>query len=370
MLKKTLSGVVTALSVVGLAACSSTQYSPVATQAAPIDVTEYAKNADTFMVLLDTSGSMNNDDQGRPRIYDAQDWTASFNSAVPEMGFEAGIVTFGKGATGSCIGYGLASTLYGPASYNTADFSKALGSIECAASTTPIADAIDATTGLLTEEDGKTAGRIAVIIVSDFNWNDPAAVETALAQLKAEHVNNVCVHTVKVGNDSTHDAMIAGLTDTSACDSAVSASDVASGAALSAYVAQTLLTPLEKELVYETHTVSAHALFDFDKSVLKEQGKAEIHKLDELIKGQGMKVGDIDVVGHTDSVGSAAYNQRLSERRATAVKAYMVSEGINASIIDVMGMGKRDPVASNDTAQGRAKNRRVDILVGAQAPAK
>jgi outer membrane protein OmpA-like peptidoglycan-associated protein len=48
----------------------------------------------------------------------------------------------------------------------------------------------------------------------------------------------------------------------------------------------------------------------------------------------------------------------------------MVSEGINASIIDVMGMGKRDPVASNDTAQGRAKNRRVDILVGAQAPAK
>ncbi len=78
MLRKTLSGVVTALSVMGLAACSSTQYSPVATQAAPIDVTEYAKNADTFMVLLDTSGSMNNDDQGRPRIYDAQDWTASF----------------------------------------------------------------------------------------------------------------------------------------------------------------------------------------------------------------------------------------------------------------------------------------------------
>lgn len=369
MSRKPFLGVMMALSMVGLAACSSTQYQPVVAQADPIDVTAYAQKADTFMVLLDTSGSMNNDDEGRARIYGAQDWTASFNSAVPPMNFDAGMVTFGKGATGSCIGYGIASTLYGPTTYNSADFASALGSIECAASTTPIAEAINSTTGLLTEE-GKEAGLVALIIVSDFNWNDPAAVQQALAQLKAEHVNNVCVHTVKVGDDTSHDAMIASLTGSAGCDSAVNAVDVASGAALSTYVAQTLLTPLEKELVYETHTVSAHALFDFDKSILKEQGKAELHELDELIKSQGMTVGDIDVVGHTDSVGRDEYNQKLSERRANAVRNYMVSEGVNGSIIDVIGMGERQPVASNDTDEGRAENRRVDILVGTTAPSK
>jgi OOP family OmpA-OmpF porin len=365
MFKRYFINFMMALSLVALAACSSTPYAPVAAQADPIDVTAYERKVDTFIVLLDASGSMNTDDEGRPRIYSAQDWTASFNNAVPPMDFKAAIVTYGKGATGSCIGYGLASTLYdGLSTYNSADFAKALGSIECAASTTPIAEAIDSTTGLLTEEEGKTAGLVAVIIVSDFNWNDPAAVEEALAKLKAEHVNNVCVHTVKVGDDTSHDAMIASLTDTAKCDSAVKAGDFASGAPLATYVAETLLTPLEKEVVYEKHTVSAQALFDFDKSILKAQGKAELQKLDAMIKSQGLAVKDIDVVGHTDSVGSDAYNQALSVRRATAVRDYMVSEGVNSSIIDVMGMGKRQPVASNDNAEGRAMNRRVDILVG------
>jgi OOP family OmpA-OmpF porin len=95
----------------------------------------------------------------------------------------------------------------------------------------------------------------------------------------------------------------------------------------------------------------------------------ELHKLGAEIKGQGMLVGDIDVVGHTDSVGSDDYNQRLSVRRAMAVKQYLVSQGINGGIIDVIGMGERQPVATNDTAAGRAMNRRVDILIGAKKPA-
>jgi OOP family OmpA-OmpF porin len=370
MSKKALVGLVAAFSLAALAACSSTPYTPVVSQADPIDTLAYAQKVDTFIVLLDASGSMNNDDAGRPRIYDALDWMASFNNAVPPMEFNSGIVTYGKGATGSCIGYGIASTLYGPTAYNSADFANALGSIECAASTTPIAEALVSTTGLLSEEEGQEFGRTAVIIVSDFNWNDPAAVEQALAQLRADHVDNLCVHTVKIGNDTIHDAMIAGLTDTAGCDSAVLASEFASGATLSTYVAETLLTPLEKALEYETHTVSAHALFDFDKSILKEQGKAELQKLDGMIKAQGMSVRDIDVVGHTDSVGTDAYNQALSERRAKAVRDYMVGEGINPGIVDVIGMGKRQPVATNDTDEGRALNRRVDILVGTKQPAR
>jgi OOP family OmpA-OmpF porin len=115
---------------------------------------------------------------------------------------------------------------------------------------------------------------------------------------------------------------------------------------------------------YEKHTISATALFDFDKYALKPEGKEAISGIVDEIKTSKNKVIDINVVGHTDSVGTEEYNQELSVRRANAVKDYMVSEGVDPSIIDVKGMGEAEPVASNSTAEGRAQNRRVEISVG------
>jgi OOP family OmpA-OmpF porin len=120
--------------------------------------------------------------------------------------------------------------------------------------------------------------------------------------------------------------------------------------------------------VYEKHTVSATALFDFDKYALKPEGKEAIHGIDEEIKSSDSKVIDINVVGYTDSIGTEEYNQELSVRRANAVKEFMVSEGIDPGIIDVKGMGEADPVASNSTAEGRAQNRRVEISVAVETP--
>jgi OOP family OmpA-OmpF porin len=364
MLKYPFRSLLMAVPVAVLAACSSAPYTPVAITAEPLDPAAYVKKVDSFVVLLDTSGSMTNEEAGRPRIYNAQDVVASFNSIVPPLDYDAGLVTYGKGSSSTCTGYGVATTIYGLEPYLQADFAQALGSIKCAASTTPIAAAIDSATGLLVEETGP----IAVIIVSDFNWNDPAAVEAAIAQMKAQHANNICLHTVKVGEDTTHDAMIASLTDPAGCDSAVKGADLATAAAMSAYVVDTLLTPLEQPLQYETYAVSAEALFDFDKAVLKPQGIAALQNLGAKIRSQGLKVEDIDIVGHTDRVGSDAYNMRLSERRAMAVRNFLVGEGVNSSIIDVSGMGKRQPVASNETAEGRALNRRVEVRVGTARP--
>ncbi len=113
-------------------------------------------------------------------------------------------------------------------------------------------------------------------------------------------------------------------------------------------------------------TFSADAFFDFDKSVLKPEGKA---KLDDLVqKIQDIKLEVIIAVGHTDSIGSVAYNQKLSVRRAEAVKAYLVSKGIEKNRVYTEGKGKSQPIASNKTAAGRAKNRRVEIeVVGTRA---
>jgi len=113
-------------------------------------------------------------------------------------------------------------------------------------------------------------------------------------------------------------------------------------------------------------TFAADAFFDFDKSVLKPEGRAKLDDLVSKIKGVNLEV--IIAVGHTDSIGSDAYNQRLSVRRAEAVKAYLVSKGIERNRVYTEGKGEKQPVADNRTKEGRAKNRRVEIeVVGTRA---
>jgi OmpA-OmpF porin, OOP family len=116
----------------------------------------------------------------------------------------------------------------------------------------------------------------------------------------------------------------------------------------------------------EKVTYAADAFFDFDKSVIKPEGKAKLDDLTGKLKDITLEV--IIAVGHTDSVGSDKYNQKLSVRRAEAVKAYLVSKGIEANRIYTEGKGESQPVASNKTKEGRAKNRRVEIeVVGTRA---
>lgn len=115
--------------------------------------------------------------------------------------------------------------------------------------------------------------------------------------------------------------------------------------------------------VVQKVTLQANTLFDFDKSVVKPEGRVVLDGLVNRAKDLNLEV--IIAVGHTDWVGTDAYNQKLSERRAAAVKAYLVSKGIPAGKIYTEGKGESKPVASNKTREGRAQNRRVEIeLIG------
>jgi len=113
-------------------------------------------------------------------------------------------------------------------------------------------------------------------------------------------------------------------------------------------------------------TYAADAFFDFDKSALKPEGRAKLDDLIGKIKGINLEV--IIAVGHTDSVGSNAYNQKLSVKRSESVKAYLVSKGIEKNRVYTEGKGETQPVADNKTSAGRAQNRRVEIeVVGTRA---
>jgi OOP family OmpA-OmpF porin len=111
----------------------------------------------------------------------------------------------------------------------------------------------------------------------------------------------------------------------------------------------------------EKVTFEADTFFDFDKFTLKPAGKAKLEDLVSKLTGTDIEV--VVATGHTDSVGTEAYNQKLSMRRANAVKAFLVSKGIPADRVFTEGKGESKPVASNKTSEGRAKNRRVDVEV-------
>ena len=146
------------------------------------------------------------------------------------------------------------------------------------------------------------------------------------------------------------------------CDGAIAAAPAAAPAAPAAAAPAAAAPAVAAQKV----TYAADAFFDFDKSVLKAEGKAKLDDLVSKVKGINLEV--IIAVGHTDSVGSDAYNQKLSVRRSEAVKAYLVSKGIEKNRVYTEGKGEKQPVADNKTAEGRAKNRRGEIeVVGTRA---
>lgn len=110
----------------------------------------------------------------------------------------------------------------------------------------------------------------------------------------------------------------------------------------------------------EKVTLSADALFDFDKAVLRPEGKAKLDKLAEDVKGINLEV--VIATGHADRFGTDAYNQKLSERRAAAVKEYLVSKGIEPNRIFAEGKGKTQPVTKPGQCKGPKSKKVIECL--------
>jgi len=344
-----------------LVGCASTPSGPAPTfQADAIDAEAYVPKVDSFAVILDASSSMRDESQGAVKFDTAKDFVSTFNQTVPELDYQSALVRFGGYANDAPP----ADAVYGLTGYQRSGFASGLDSIAQPGNITPLAEGIDAATEALNGQSGP----VAVVLVSDF-WkvlNQQGAVQAA-ENLASQHQGNLCLYVVQVGDYHKSGWLTENLAGVSGCSKVMSIGDLASAGAMGAFVKDALLKPApEKPVQYEKISFSATALFDFDKSVLKPEGKAELRKLGEYIKGKGVQVVDIDVIGHTDSIGTDEYNQNLSEERAAAVKNFLTSEGVNGSIIDASGQGESNPVADNSTDEGRAKNRRVEVHVGAK----
>jgi len=111
-----------------------------------------------------------------------------------------------------------------------------------------------------------------------------------------------------------------------------------------------------------TVTVSGDAFFDTNKATFRKEAQPELEKISQRVRNVS-SVEAVQITGFTDNTGTADYNQKLSEARASTVKDFLVKNGIDPSKITILGRGANDPVADNSTKEGRAKNRRVEVMV-------
>ena len=216
----------TLLSVVSaslLAACASTPFTLTPFTPESIDTSAYVAKVGAFVVVVDASSSMNSDYEDRPKYYIAKDVVTHMNQTIPELGYKAALVDFGSG---SCVNKEDARVVYGPATYQRADFSSGLSMLECAGGVTPMSQGID-----VGGESLKTgSGKVALILVSDFWDIDADTVIAAADKLKADYGDRLCIHTIKVGDAGLSDNLIAALAGVNSCGSSMDAGSLASTA--------------------------------------------------------------------------------------------------------------------------------------------
>jgi len=236
----------------------------------------------------------------------------------------------------------------------------------------------------------KAQGKTALIIVSDGKNNGMADPVEVVREMKAKHGANLCVFTIHVGNDSAGKDLLKDMVSAGECGVSRDASALQSDAQvqdLVDYIFPTAAPPpppkpqpkdSDGDGVYDKNdqcpgTLSGAKVNNLGCWVLENvrfaSGSAEIQPryysdLDNVIKVLKKNPGvEVVIEGHTDSQGPEELNEELSEKRAQSVMNYLVENGVNADRISAKGHGESRPIADNETAAGRAKNRRIEIQV-------
>jgi OmpA-OmpF porin, OOP family len=355
---------------------------------------QYTQKANNFFVINDSSSSMTDEYFGVG--YPAQPNPTKFlvekeilsriNQTIPDLSLTSSIRSFGFG---DCLDFGFTKLNQAPTSYSRSTFaSGGIDALTCASGGSPMGSGIDGTN----KDLSTTTGNIAVLILSDGHDLDDDGGITALQSLKQVYGDRLCVYSVWVGNEDERSGIRAleKLTDIAGCGYGVTADSISSPENMAKFVTSIFLKGQnaipecstldgDKDGVNDCDDLCPTTLpgvpvsikgcwivdvkFDFDKYDIKPQYFANLDNTAQKIKEHPEK--QIEVQGHTDNVGSFQYNQKLSERRADAVKKYLI-EGSGRTDITSRGFSFSHPIDTNETEAGRANNRRVQLEVEGQ----
>jgi len=339
----------------------------------------------TFLVINDSSDSTGDTYVGSgfsemSKLSVEKELLNRMNQTIPHIPLTAGLRSFGFGA---CLSWQFSKLNQALQNYTASSFNQAINSMTCSSGGSPAASAF-----LAANADLATAkGHIAVILFSD-GYDYSMTPVPAVKALKAHYGDKLCLYTVWVGNESelAGQDLLQNLSDISGCGFTTTAAKISSSYGMEKFVTDIffkhvdIAPPIAKEGdadgdgVLDSHDKCPNtprgAIVDKDgcwafHGVLFDVNQATIKPGYQSLFNNAIKVLTlnpgltIEIQGHTDSMGSSVYNQKLSERRALAVKQYLVDHKIAASRLTTKGFGESKPIASNDTESGRAHNRRV-----------
>jgi OmpA-OmpF porin, OOP family len=322
------------------------------------------REVSNVIVVTDASGTMYMDET----FPQAQALSASFVKALPDASERARSSAYNVAA----IGFGGDERVTAPLApfdrqhlISTVEEMHVMGTKLGTGGTTPIHAVISE---IGAELDGKS-GDTAIVLFSDGRADDPAlALANARALAESYRGGRVCFHGVQIGDDPVGAGFLRSLSQVTPCGSFETAAQVGNASAFSSFAKAVVVgegalpsvaagPPSRGECAGKIRLRGIE--FGFDKANIDPAGAAVLEVAIDTLKTCPSLTVHID--GHTDSIGTEAYNKGLSERRAKAVKAYLTSHGIPASRLTAAGHGFSEPIASNDTREGRARNRRVEL---------
>jgi OmpA-OmpF porin, OOP family len=325
---------------------------------------------DNFIFLIDQSGSMYMHFAERPqfgpnplvKMAASKKLVSDINALIPPANY--------KGAqwTAALELSAPVKEVLAPAPYDRAGMAKGVASIkddqEIFNRLTPLGPGILSLDPVLAGMKGNTA----VILVSDGMANQGASPVEEARTLYSKYPNT-CIHIISVADkeDKKGKEILTAINKLNNCSIMVEGLTLyADQGAVEKFARDVFCTP-KKEMPKEEVLILRGIQFDFNKSDIKSEWRVVLDEaVDVLKKRPNVKVV---IEGHCDGIGSAAYNQKLSERRARAVFDYFVGKGISSSRLDSIGYGKDKPKASNtkpdgsDNPDGRAINRRVELKI-------
>jgi OOP family OmpA-OmpF porin len=344
---------------------------------------KYVSKIESFVIILDASASMEEAytgtvNKGHSKFTVAKDILTRMNNTLPEIDINSAFVTFGHGFLKH-----LDKTfiVYELRRHSRDLLENALNGATIPHGCSPAGNAIkDAKNLLLT-----SGGQNAIILVSDGEQliGSPLAKIQDLKELYGERV---CLYTIFVGNTAEGEQELRDLAREVKCGFSVTADEIASSDNMADFVKNVFLTTIPKEVsdidsdgdgVYDKDDecpdtpqgamvdsrgcwVVKGITFEYKKWDIKEEFDSNLSNIvDVLQKNPHM---NIRIEGHTDNIGSMEYNIDLSQKRAQAVKDYLVEKGIDESRVSIIGFGYKKPIAPNDTEEGRSLNRRAEIV--------
>jgi OOP family OmpA-OmpF porin len=369
-----------------VAGCTNQQtFPPAAFQPVEPDRSLYSKKVDTFVVVLDTGSAMERTYRKRLEADRAQEIVSWMNRMIPPLDYQAALLYF---SSGSCLSCEDATVLYGPGPYKRDEFAAGLDGYKAAGETSrvsPLSRGVEASRIILQGNPG----RVAVIVASDSENVLHGRAFKSVQKLKGALGDRLCIYPIQVDKACDGRRMMDELVKVGGCGFAVNADDIASPQAMADYVKEVFLTsaaaPVAAAPLYTALDADGDGVPDsLDKcpntpkgvkvdadgcwvlrGVYFDTGQAVIRGTYAMNEALAVLKANpnltVEVYGHTDSTASSDYNQKLSEARAKAVRDYLINQGVQPERIQAKGFGETRPIASNETEEGRALNRRVEL---------